>query len=69
MSANHPKFLATELAALGKTWFDQEYKCQFVETIDAVFRMDDIKRSITSEITPLFDTPPDDDDVRPLVLT
>ncbi len=63
-----PKVLATELAALGKTWFDQEYKCQFVETIDAVFRMDDIRRSITSEITPLFETPPDDDGVKPLVL-
>ncbi len=63
------EFLAAELAALGKTWFRQEYQCSFVETIDAVFRMDDIKRSITDEVTPLFDTPPDDDFVRPLVLT
>jgi hypothetical protein len=30
--------------------------------------MDDIKRSITDEVRPLFDTPPDDDDVKPLVL-
>jgi hypothetical protein len=64
-----PEFLAAELAALGKTWFSQEYECQFVETVDAVFRMDDIERSITDEVAPLFETPPDDDDVRPLVLT
>jgi hypothetical protein len=62
-----PEFLAAELAALGKTWFSQEYQGCFAETIDAVFRMDDIKRSITSEITPLFETPPDDD-VKPLEL-
>ena len=62
------EFLAAELAALGKTWFSQEYECRFVETVDAVFRMDDIERSITDEVTPLFETPPDDDDVKPLVL-
>ncbi len=62
------EFLAAELAALGKTWFNQEYKGYFVETIDAVFRMDDIKRSITDEVTPLFETPPDYNDVKPLVL-
>ncbi len=63
-----PEFLADELAALGKTWFSQEYECRFVETIDAVFRMDDIERSITDTVTPLFETPPDGDDVKPLVL-
>ena len=63
-----PEFLAAELAALGKTWFSQEYECRFVETIDAVFRMDDIERSITDEVKPLFETPPDDDDVKSLVL-
>jgi hypothetical protein len=62
------EFLAAELAALGKTWFSQEYECRFVETIDAVFRMDDIERSITDEVKPLFETPPDDDDVKSLVL-
>jgi Terminase large subunit, T4likevirus-type, N-terminal len=63
-----PEFLKAELDALGRTWFSQEYECQFVETIDSVFRMDDIKRSITDEVTPLFETPPHDDDVKPLVL-
>ncbi len=63
-----PEFLAVELAALGKTWFDQEYLGCFAETIDAVFRMDDIERSITDTVAPLFETSLDDNDVKPLVL-
>lgn len=64
-----PAFLQSERAALGRSWFSQEYECQFMETIDAVFRMEDIRRSITDEVKPLFETPPDDDYVKPLELT
>ena len=58
------KFLNDERAALGQMWFEQEYFCRFVDVVDAVFRMDDIERSITDEVTPLFETPPGA--VRPL---
>ncbi len=60
------KFLDEERRALGDWWFEQEYMCEFVETIDAVFRMSDIERSVTDDVTPLFETPPTDDDVKPL---
>ncbi len=59
------KFLEDERAALGQMWFEQEYFCRFVDVVDAVFRMDDIERSITDDVAPLFETPPGD--VRPLI--
>jgi hypothetical protein len=49
-----PAFLETEKAALGETWFSQEYQCRFVETVDAVFRYDDIRRALSDDVEPLF---------------
>lgn len=49
-----PEFLKAEHAALGKTWYEQEYECRFVETIDQLFRYDDIKRALSDEVKPLF---------------
>ena len=63
-----PEFLEQECWALGELWFRQEYRCEFADIIDAVFRLGDIERSITDDVTPLFETPPDDDDVEPLKL-
>ncbi len=51
---------------MGQMWFDQEYMCEFAELMDAVFRMSDIERAVTDEVRPLFDTPPGDDNVKPL---
>lgn len=49
-----PAFLERERAALGEAWYGQEYRCKFVETLDQVFRYDDIKRAFTDEVRPLF---------------
>ncbi len=62
------KFLEDERRALGDLWFRQEYLCQFADVINAVFRLVDIERSITDDVAPLFETPPVDNDVRPLSL-
>ena len=49
-----PAFLETEKAALGETWFSQEYQCKFIETADQLFRYDDIKRVMSDDVQPLF---------------
>ena len=49
-------FLKDEQRALGERWFRQEYYCEFVETLDQVFRMEDIERSFTDDVKPLFAT-------------
>jgi hypothetical protein len=49
-----PAFLETEKAALGETWYSQEYGCKFIETADQLFRYDDIKRVMSDEVEPLF---------------
>jgi hypothetical protein len=36
-------FLAEERLAIGERWFRQEYETEFVDTIDAVFRSEDIE--------------------------
>ena len=60
------KFLESERRAMGDLWFRQEYLCEFSEVMDAVFRMSDIERAVTDDVKPLFDTPPGDDNVKPL---
>ena len=62
------EFLAQERKALGDLWYRQEYMCEFADVIDAVFRMADIERAVTDEVSPLFETPPGDDDVKPLII-
>ncbi len=49
-------FLEQERQALGDLWFRQEYGCEFLETIDQVFRYDDIERALSDEVEPLFGT-------------
>jgi hypothetical protein len=49
-----PAFLAEEQRALGAWWYQQEYCNAFMDTVDAVFRSDDIQRALTHEVIPLF---------------
>jgi hypothetical protein len=49
-------FLEQERQALGDLWFRQEYGCEFLETVDQVFRYDDIERALSDEVKPLFGT-------------
>jgi hypothetical protein len=64
------EFLAKERKNLGEWFFRQEYMCEFVETSEQLFRLDDISRSITDKVKPLFPPArPDDggdDNVKPL---
>jgi hypothetical protein len=49
-----PEFLAEERRSLGEWWFAQEYCCQFRDTVDSLFRSEDIARAITPDVAPLF---------------
>ena len=62
------EFLKQERRSLGERWFRQEYYCEFVETLDQVFRLDDIRRSLSDDVKPLFGDRPDPgvDAIRPL---
>jgi Terminase large subunit, T4likevirus-type, N-terminal len=49
-----PEFLANERRSLPDFVFRQEYLCQFSDTLDSVFRYEDIQATISDEVTPLF---------------
>ncbi len=49
------EFLEEERKALGKWWFEQEYHCKFMDTVDAVFREQDIQAAFDNDLVPLFD--------------
>ena len=52
-----PAFLEEERRALGPLFFASEYECRFVETVDAVFRYDDIAAALDEGVAPLFGGP------------
>jgi hypothetical protein len=47
-----PEFLAEEKRT--NPWFEQEYHCVFLETIDNVFSFDQISSALSDEVEPLF---------------
>src|SRR6516165_3948378 len=49
-----PEFLAEERRALGERWFNQEYRCEFSECLDAVFSWADIQAALSDDVKPLF---------------
>jgi hypothetical protein len=49
-----PEFLEQERRQIPDFIFRQEYMCEFVETIDQVFRYEDIQRALDPKVTPLF---------------
>ena len=56
--SDHPRFsrafIDQERRELPAFWFDQEYGCQFRETIDSVFAADDIHAALSADVAPLF---------------
>jgi len=46
------EFLAEEKRT--NPWFEQEYHCSFMETIDSVFTFDQVASALTDEVEPLF---------------
>ena len=49
-----PGFLAEERRALGERWYNQEYRCEFSECLDAVFSWADIQAALSDDVKPLF---------------
>ena len=47
-------FLDEERRSMPEWFYRQEYGCQFMEAVDAVFRTDDIAAALSHEVTPLF---------------
>ncbi len=48
------EWLEQERKTIGEWWFNQEFLCRFVETIDQVFSYEDIQRALDPQVTPLF---------------
>jgi hypothetical protein len=63
-------FLARERRDVPDLYFRQEWLCEFVEAMDAVFRYDDLQATLHPELTPLFVPKPEetllDSKVHPL---
>ncbi|MDP9315062.1 MAG: terminase family protein [Chloroflexota bacterium] len=49
-----PAFLEQERAALGDRWFNQEYLCEFSDTIDQVFAYEHVMAALDANVRPLF---------------
>lgn len=49
-----PAFLDEERRSLGNLWFRSEYLCEFTDTVNAVFREEDIAAMFSSDRAPLF---------------
>jgi Terminase large subunit, T4likevirus-type, N-terminal len=49
-----PEFLKQERESMSEWRFRQEYMCEFVETVDQVFRYDTIRAMFDSAVKPLF---------------
>jgi hypothetical protein len=47
-------WLEQERQSIGDWWYRQEYLCAFVESVDSVFRYEDIQRALDPKVTPLF---------------
>jgi hypothetical protein len=47
-------WLEQERQSIGDWWYRQEYLCEFVESVDSVFRYEDIQRALDPKVTPLF---------------
>ncbi len=48
------EWLEQERATIGDWWFQQEYLCEFVESVDSVFAYEDIMRALDGDVKPLF---------------
>ncbi len=49
-----PEFLAEERATMPDLFYRSEYGCEFTDTVDQVFRTEDVQAAITAEVAPLF---------------
>jgi hypothetical protein len=47
-------FLAEERTTLPGRWYRQEYECSFEDTLDQVFRHDEVMGALSADVAPLF---------------
>ena len=47
-------FLEEERCCMPDAWFRPEYLCEFTDTLDSVFRTEDIERAFSADVAPLF---------------
>jgi terminase large subunit-like protein len=45
-----PEFLEEERRSLGEWWYQQEYMCEFMESVGAAFRTEDIQMAFSEEV-------------------
>lgn len=45
-----PEFLEEEKKEMGEFWFNQEYMCQFMDSVSSAFRSEDIERIVQPEL-------------------
>jgi hypothetical protein len=48
-----PEFLAEEKRTCGEWWFNQEYLCEFGDSLNQVFRSEDIEAAFTNDVQAL----------------
>jgi hypothetical protein len=48
------EFLSDELVSIGPWWYDQEYRCKFLDNISGFFDMDQIRAGLDEGLSPLF---------------
>ena len=46
-------FLEEERRTLGERWYQQEYQCEFVDSVSGIFDRDVVERAITRDVKPL----------------
>ena len=49
------EFLEQERRSMPDMYFRSEYMCEFTDTVDSVFRYEDIQAALDDEVTPLFE--------------
>jgi len=48
-------FLEEARQEMGEWWYSQQYECQFKESTDSFFSLEDIENAFSKEVKPLFD--------------
>ena len=65
------EFLEEEKKSIGDWWYQQEYCCKFMDTVDSIFPYDTIMSAMDSTVKPLFPvqrTEYSSDEVKPLII-
>ena len=62
------EFLDEERRKMPDPWFRSEYLCEFTDTVDSVFRFEEIMDAYSDDVAPLFGAGATDSEIKPLSL-